>query len=101
MHTTEALAEGESPQRLHVVAAWREAGNLFSPAEQAAAGLDGKPDAVCRCQSGRRGGAGDRAYEKLMEHFTAKQAVDITVAIASINSWNRVAVGFHRQPPKR
>jgi AhpD family alkylhydroperoxidase len=100
MHTHEALAAGEVAQRLHVVAAWREAENLFSEAERAALAW---AEALTRFadNAGGEQAAREAAHQKLLEHYTPKQVVDITFAIASMNSWNRIAAAFHRGPEKR
>jgi AhpD family alkylhydroperoxidase len=100
MHSHEALAAGETAQRLHVVAAWREAENLFNDGERAALAW---AEALTRFADNgdSEHAARDAAYQKLLEHYTPKQAVDITFAIASMNSWNRIAVAFHRGPEKR
>ena len=42
--------------------------------------------------------APDADYELLNQHFTPKEMVDLTVAISTINSWNRLAVGFRKMP---
>jgi AhpD family alkylhydroperoxidase len=100
MHTHEALAAGETAQRLHVVAAWREAEDLFNEAERAALAW---AEALTRFADAgdAEHAARDAAYQKLLDHYAPKQAVDITFAIASMNSWNRIAVAFHRGPEKR
>jgi len=99
MHSQDALKVGESDQRLHVVAAWREAENLFSESEQAALGwaevLTRFPDARAADVAAR-----DQAYRNLLEYHSEKQAVDLTFAIAAMNAWNRVSVAFHKQPDK-
>ena len=42
--------------------------------------------------------APDEDYEQLAAEFSAKEMVDLTVAITTINSWNRLAVGFRKMP---
>ncbi|HEY0289264.1 MAG TPA: hypothetical protein VGC62_20035 [Pseudomonas sp.] len=37
-------------------------------------------------------------YETLLEHFTETEAANLTLAIATINAWNRFGVGFERVP---
>ena len=100
MHTREAVADGETPQRLSVLAAWREAPNLFSEAERAALDwaecLTRFADAHSADEAAR-----DAAYGKLAQHFSEKQIVDLALAIATMNAWNRIAVGFHQEPLKR
>ena len=87
MHTKDALAIGENPQRLNVLAAWREA-PLYEPRERAALawceGLTLLPDT----------GAADPVYEEVAAHFTPRELVALTTAIVAINGWNRFAVGF-------
>ncbi|MGA2232000.1 MAG: carboxymuconolactone decarboxylase family protein [Tepidisphaeraceae bacterium] len=100
MHTHDALEAGEKPQRLHVVAAWREADNLFNEAERAALAwaeaLTRFPDATAPVVAAR-----DTAWADLVKHYSEKQAVDLTFAISAMNAWNRIAIGFHRSPAPR
>jgi hypothetical protein len=42
--------------------------------------------------------APDTAYEPLARYYDDKQVANITHAIALMNAWNRVAIGFHRGP---
>src|SRR5262245_31527689 len=42
--------------------------------------------------------APDAAYEPLARHYDSKQVANITYAIALMNAWNRVAIGFHEGP---
>ncbi len=44
-------------------------------------------------------GAPDEAYEALRAHFSEEEMTKITVAIGTINVWNRLAVGFRSQHP--
>lgn len=87
MHTKDAIAIGESEQRLHVVAAWREA-PFYNERERAA--LDW-------CESLTNisiSGAPDQSFEKVKKLFSPKEIVELTLAIVAINSWNRFAVGL-------
>lgn len=87
MHTKDAIAIGEDEQRLHVLAAWREA-PFYSERERAALewceALTELPEK----------GAPDTIYEKLTGLFTQEEIVELTMAIVVINSWNRLGVGF-------
>ena len=88
MHTKDAIALGENPQRLHVVAAWREA-PFYSPRERAAL-------AWCEALTQiSENGAPDSVYKEVESLFTQQEIVDLTIAIVAINGWNRFAVGFH------
>lgn len=87
MHTKDAVAIGEDPQRLNVVAAWREA-PFYEPRERAAL-------AWCECLTLLPNtGASDDVYEKVAAQFTPRELVALTAAVVAINGWNRFAVGF-------
>lgn len=90
MHTKDAVAIGEDPQRLHLLAVWREAPG-FSARERAA--LAWTEALTLLPQTG----APDDIYDEVARHFTPEEQVALTLAIVAINGWNRLAVGF-RQP---
>ncbi len=88
MHTKDAIALGESEQRIHVLAAWREA-PFYSPRERAA---------LAWCETLTQiseTGAPDRIYDEVESLFSPQEVVELTLAIVIINGWNRLAVGFH------
>ena len=87
MHTKDAIAQGESHDRLHLVATWREA-PLFTRRERAA--LRWCEELTLLPQTG----ASDAAYEELASVFREEESVALTLAIVAINGWNRFAVGF-------
>ena len=87
MHTKDAIAIGESEQRLHVLAAWREA-PFYSPRERAAL-------AWCEVLTNiSESGAPDDVYNEVAKVFSPEETVELTTAIVTINSWNRFSVGF-------
>ncbi|HUH89545.1 MAG TPA: carboxymuconolactone decarboxylase family protein [Lysobacter sp.] len=88
MHSREARAAGETEQRLHVLAGWREA-NLYTDAERAGLAL---AEAVTLLATRE---ISDEVYRQAREHFGDKGCVDLVMAIIAINSWNRLAVTFH------
>lgn len=90
MHSKDARAQGETEQRLHGLAVWREA-PFYSPRERAALAWT---EAVTQLSEY---GAPDDLYEELLEHFTEVEVVDLAMTIATINAWNRMAVSF--RPP--
>ena len=90
MHTKDARAIGEEEQRLHLVAAWREA-PVFTARERAALAWA----ETLTLLPGT--GAPDDAYAAVAEAFSPAEQVVLTLAIVAINGWNRLAVGF-RQP---
>jgi len=45
--------------------------------------------------------APDAVYGALVPHFSENQVVDLTLIVANMNAWNRIAIGYRTQPPKR
>jgi AhpD family alkylhydroperoxidase len=89
MHTRQARADGETEQRLYAIAAWRES-PLFSDRERAAFA----PTDALTLLAGDDGRL-DRAYGQAAEHFSTDELAALLYGIASINSWNRLAVATH------
>jgi AhpD family alkylhydroperoxidase len=87
MHSKDARARGEREQRLHLLAAWREA-PVYSPRERAAL-------AWCETLTTLSvTGAPDDVFAELEAHFSAEQIAALTFQIVAINGWNRLAVGL-------
>ena len=91
MHTKDARAAGETEQRLYALSAWRET-PFYSVRERAALAWT---EAVTLLADEP---VSDALYEALREHFSEKEAVDLTMAVIVINGWNRLAATF-RSPP--
>lgn len=91
MHTTDARKAGETDRRMHGVAAWRET-PFFTAREQAALAWT---EALTLLAASH---APDADYERLQAQFTPKERVDLTLAINTINCWNRLGVGFRKMP---
>ena len=87
MHTVEARAQGETEQRLYLLAAWREA-PCYTSRERAALGWT---DALTRLSEGH---GQQEARAALAAEFSAEEQVKLTLMINVINGWNRLAVGF-------
>ncbi len=85
IHTKDARAEGESEQRLYCLSAWWET-PFYSDRERAALAW---AEAVVRLSMNR---VPIDVYENAMAHFSAKELVDLTMAVISINSMNWLAV---------
>ncbi len=92
MHVTEALAMGEDPMRLHMVAAWRES-SLFNSRERAALAWTEALTLLAET------GAPDEDYALLQAEFSPAEQVQLTLAIGAINTWNRLQVGFRAAHP--
>ncbi|MGM9452321.1 carboxymuconolactone decarboxylase family protein [Legionella bozemanae] len=91
MHTADAKKEGESDRRLHAVVVWRET-PFFTPRERAALAWT---EAVTLLSETH---APDVLYNELLTCFNEKEVIDLTMAIVTINSWNRMAVSFRKSP---
>ena len=91
MHSADARRKGETERRLYAVAAWRET-PFFTPRERAALAWTESVTLVAATH------APDADYAELAEHFTEKERVDLTTAIATINSWNRLSIAFRKMP---
>jgi len=87
MHTKDARAEGETEQRLYGLDAWRET-PYFDERERAALEWT---EAVTLVAGSH---IPDDVYERVKQHFNEKELVDLTLAITSINAWNRLNIAF-------
>ncbi|EUB75969.1 alkylhydroperoxidase like protein, AhpD family [Pseudomonas sp. GM41(2012)] len=91
MHTADARKGGETERRLYAVSVWRET-PFFTPRERAALAWTESLTLLSQTH------APDEDYELVSAQFTPKEMVDLSVAISTINSWNRLAVGFRKMP---
>ena len=91
MHTKDAEHRGESPVRLHLAAAWREA-TVFTEAEKAALELTEQGTRLADS-----GGVSDGAWENAAKHYDDEQLGALVCLIALINAYNRMNV-ITRQP---
>ncbi|MGR8010878.1 carboxymuconolactone decarboxylase family protein [Streptomyces hypolithicus] len=92
MHTTDARKAGESEERLHMVAVWKEARNFFTDKEQAALALT---DAVTRIADA---GLPDEVYAEASAHFDDQELAQLLALIFTINTWNRIALATAKTP---
>lgn len=90
MHSKDAIAIGEEAQRLHVLAAWREA-PFYSDKERAALAWCEALTLISET------GAPDEVYKEVENNFSPKEIMELTFAIVAINSWNRLAVGLRSE----
>ena len=87
MHTKDARAAGENEQRIYALSAWRET-DFFTDTEQAALAW-AEANTLIHTQA-----ISDDLYQQVTEYFNAEQLVDLTIAVTTINSWNRIALSF-------
>jgi AhpD family alkylhydroperoxidase len=88
MHARELLRHDEQLQRLNSLVTWRET-DFFSERERAALAW---AEAVT---SVNRQHPSDELLDALKQHFSDKEIVELGFAVATINAWNRIAIGFH------
>ena len=91
MHSKDARANGETEQRLYALNAWRET-PFFTDRERAALAWT---EAVTQISQDH---VPDSVYEEVRQRFTEEELVNLTLAVASINMWNRLAISFRAVP---
>lgn len=86
MHAKDLREEGESEQRLYVLNAWREA-PFYSERERAALAWAEELTTL-------KGAVSDEVYRKASKEFSEQELIDLTIAVITINSYNRINLAF-------
>jgi AhpD family alkylhydroperoxidase len=92
MHSADALKEGEDAKRLFLLDAWRES-KLYTPRERAALAWT---EALTNISETH---APDEDFAALKAQFSDKEIGDLSLLVATINSWNRLAIGLRSEHP--
>ncbi len=92
MHTEEARKLGEADTRLYLLDAWRESA-LYSARERAALAW---AESLTHIASTH---APDDVYDEARRQFSEKELADLSIVIAMINAWNRLAIGARSVHP--
>ena len=92
MHTRDLLQKGVKVDKLALVQAWREGGQLFDERERAALAWAESVTLVAQT------GVPDVAYEAARAVFNERELVDLTIAISLMNTYNRMAISFRNTP---
>jgi len=92
MHTADARRAGETEQRIHLLAAWREAPCYTERERAALTWVEHLTEVATRR-------APDAVYAALDNQFSKEEQVNLTMSINVINGWNRLAVGFNLYAP--
>jgi AhpD family alkylhydroperoxidase len=87
MHSKDLRAAGETEQRLYVLDAWREA-PFYTERERAALAW---AEAVTKVTEGH---VSDEVYEYARKQFSEEELIDLTIAVITINSYNRINIAF-------
>ena len=92
MHTKDARAEGETDERMHLLAAWHESPQHFDERERAALALCEAITLVATTH------VPDDAWEQAAAVFDEAELGQLVFAITAINAWNRVAISGRAEP---
>ena len=92
MHTRDLIGKGVKIEKIALLQAWRESGDLFSDRERAA--LAWAETVTLLAETG----VPDGEYDAVRAAFEEKELVDLTIAISLMNSYNRMAVSFRNTP---
>ena len=95
MHTRDARKHGVPEQKLDVIAAWEEAGDLFTERERAALALT---EAITHVADN---GVPDDVYEQAAAVFTERELGQVIAMAVTINAWNRINVTVRQRVPQR
>jgi AhpD family alkylhydroperoxidase len=87
MHSKDLRAKGETEQRLYVLNAWREA-PFYNQRERAALAF---AEALTKVSEH---GVPDSVYEEVRDQFSEEELIDLTLAVITINSYNRINIAF-------
>ena len=91
MHTKDARAAGETEQRLYGLVAWQEA-PYYSERERAALAWT---EALTLIADNH---VPDELYDQTRREFSEQELADLTLAVVTINAWNRIAISFRQEP---
>ena len=91
MHSKDARVDGETEQRIYAVPVWRET-PFYSDRERAALAFTEAVTAI------GQSGVPDDVYDEADAILRQDELVKLTMAIVTINAWNRVAITFRTEP---
>ncbi|MRG48433.1 carboxymuconolactone decarboxylase family protein [Chitinophaga sp. SYP-B3965] len=91
MHSKDLRATGETEQRLYGLSAWRET-PYFSEREQAALSW---AESVTNLKEGN---VSDEVYYLVRKQFSEEELIDLTLAVTTINTYNRINIAFRVIP---
>lgn len=92
MHTNSLVKMGVNIQKLALLQAWNEAGDMFSKKEKTAIAWAESVTNV------KQTAVPDYEFENISKEFTKKEIADLTIAIGLMNAYNRLAISFRNAP---
>jgi AhpD family alkylhydroperoxidase len=84
MHAKDLRNMGESEQRLYLLSAWREA-PFYTERERAA---------LAWAEAVTKANVPDEIYADAYREFSEEEMIDLTMAVITINSFNRINIAF-------
>lgn len=94
MHWRDLIRQDADPRHLNAVAAWREA-PFFTERERAALRWAEVVTAI------PNGDASDEEFANLRANFSDVEIAELGFAVAAINAWNLLNVGFRNPVPEQ
>ncbi|MDH6452364.1 MULTISPECIES: carboxymuconolactone decarboxylase family protein [unclassified Streptomyces] len=102
MHSKDALAAGESVERIIQLGAWEESRHFYTEKEVAALALTDAVTVLTGGTSQAFGSGGgfvpDEVYEQAAKQFEEAELAQLIAAITVINAWNRFGVTCRMVP---
>ena len=92
MHAKEALAAGETQDRLNLVAGWRHS-TVFTEAEQVALALTEEATRLADASEG----VSDETWTFAAKYYTEDELIALVTVIAMINASNRIAITLNQR----
>lgn len=89
IHTQDAIKKGETNQRIFLLPAWREAGDIFTEEEKIVLAITEEITLI------HQSGLSDDTYANALRFFNEAQIADIITAVVTINLWNRIVLSTH------
>ena len=89
MHTTDALKQGETTQRIFLLNAWRET-KLFSEEERNVLAITEEVTLI------NQNGLSEKTYKEAEKLFDKNYIAQIIMAVVTINAWNRIAISTNK-----
>ncbi|MBK4727158.1 MULTISPECIES: carboxymuconolactone decarboxylase family protein [Erwiniaceae] len=92
MHTKALHKAGLPWDKIVLTKVWREAGNWFSPREQAALAWAESLTLIAQTH------APDAVFAQVQAEFSDKEITDLTITIGLMNAYNRLAIALRKLP---
>lgn len=89
VHTQDAIKNSETNQRIFLLSAWREAGNIYTEEEKIVLAITEEITFI------HQNGLSDETYSNALKFFSETQIADMITTVITINLWNRIVLSTH------